>query len=108
MVPADTVGTQVALVAAPASTLVQVAVKPVMTWPGLTTAGVVAPKAACMSAATTCTFTLGSQASAAAAAVHAGSPPPERLAVLLPLVALEATFTGMRTMMVPLVAPVLI
>ena len=53
------------------------------------------------------TFTLGSQASAAAA-VHAGSPPPERLAVLLPLVAVEATFTGMRTMMVPLVAPVLI
>ena len=53
------------------------------------------------------TFTLGSQASPAVA-VHAGSPPPERLAVLLPFVALEATFTGMRTMMVPLVAPVLI
>ena len=51
MVPAETVGTQVALVAAFTPTLVQVAVKPVMTWPGLTTAGVVAPKAACMSAA---------------------------------------------------------
>ena len=51
MVPADTLGAQVALVAAPAPMLVQVAVRPVMTWPGLTTAGVVAPKAADMSAA---------------------------------------------------------
>ena len=51
MVPAETVGTQVALVAALAPTLVQVAVKPLMTWPGLTTVGVVAPKAADMSAA---------------------------------------------------------
>ena len=51
MVPAETLGTQVALVAAPAPMLVQVAVRPVMTWPGLTTAGVVAPKAADMSAA---------------------------------------------------------
>jgi hypothetical protein len=51
MLPADTVGAQVALVAAPAPTLVQVAVKPVMTWPGLTTVGVAAPKAAAMSAA---------------------------------------------------------
>jgi hypothetical protein len=30
------------------------------------------------------------------------------LAVLLPVVAVEATFTGILTMMVPLVAPVLI
>ena len=51
MVPADTLGAQLALVAAFAPTLVQVAVKPVMTWPGLTTAGVVAPSAADMSAA---------------------------------------------------------
>ena len=51
MVPAETVGTQVALVAALAPTLVQVAVKPLMTWPGLATVGVVAPKAADMSAA---------------------------------------------------------
>ena len=51
MVPAETLGTQVALVAALAPTFVQVAVKPVMTWPGLTTVGVVAPKAADMSAA---------------------------------------------------------
>ena len=51
------------------------------------------------------TVTLGSHASLAAA-VHAGSPPPERLAVLLPFAAVVATFTGMRTMMVPVVAPV--
>ena len=51
MVPAETVGAQLALVAALTPVLVQVAVKPVMTWPGLTTVGVVAPKAADMSAA---------------------------------------------------------
>jgi hypothetical protein len=51
MVPAETVGTQLALMAGLAPMLVQVAVKPVRTWPGLTTVGVVAPKAACMSAA---------------------------------------------------------
>jgi hypothetical protein len=51
MVPAETLGAQVALVAAFAPTFVQVAVKPVMTWPGLTTLGVVAPRAADMSAA---------------------------------------------------------
>ena len=54
---------------------------------------------------------VGSQASPVAAAVQAGSPPPPRLAVLLPPVAPTApaaTFTGMRTMMVPTVAPVLI
>ena len=50
-VPAETLGAQVALVAAPVPTLVQVAVKPVMTWPGLTTLGVVAPNAAAMSEA---------------------------------------------------------
>lgn len=60
--------------------------------------------------ATTGTGTVGSQA-CPVAAVHAGSPPPERLAVLLPPLAptaAAATFTGMRTMMVPTVAPVLI
>ena len=51
MVPADTVGTQVALVAVEPLMLVQVAVRPVMIWPGLTTAGVAAPRAADMSAA---------------------------------------------------------
>ena len=51
MVPTLTLGAQVALVAAFAPTFVQVAVKPVMTWPGLITVGVVAPKAADMSAA---------------------------------------------------------
>ena len=56
----------------------------------------------------TATVTLGSQASAVAAAVHAGSPPPPRLAELLPLTVVAPTFTGMRTMMVPIVAPVLI
>ena len=76
-----------------------------MIWPGLTTLGVLVPKAAAMSAATTGTLTVGSQAWPVAA-VHAGSPPPERLAVLLPVVAVDATFTGMRTTMVPLVAPV--
>ena len=51
MAPAETVGTQVALVAALTPTLLQVAVKPAITWPGLTTVGVVALKAADMSAA---------------------------------------------------------
>ena len=51
MAPAETLGTQLALIAALAPMLVQVAVKPLMTWPGLTSAGVVAPKAADMSAA---------------------------------------------------------
>lgn len=50
------------------------------------------------------TFTVGSQAWPVAT-VHAGSPPPERLAVLLPLAVPDATFTGMRMIMVPLVAP---
>jgi hypothetical protein len=49
MVPADTVGTQVALVAALTPMLVHVAVKPFTTWPGLTTVGVAAPNDALMS-----------------------------------------------------------
>ena len=49
--PPVTVGTQVALTATPAVLLVQVAVRPVNTWPGLTVVGVVKPKAADMSAA---------------------------------------------------------
>ena len=71
MVPAVTVGTQVALVAAFTPTLVQVAVKPVITWPGLTTAGVVAPKAACMSAALAVTVKVAvSQTVASGAGAH--------------------------------------
>ena len=48
-VPAETLGAQVALVAAPVPTFVQVAVNPVKVCPGLTTLGVVAPNAADMS-----------------------------------------------------------
>ena len=48
-VPAEALGVQLALVAAPVPMLLQVAVKPVMIWPGLTTLGVLAPKAADMS-----------------------------------------------------------
>ena len=51
MVPAETDGAQLALMAAPVPTLVQVAVKPVMTWPGLTVLGVLVPSAAAMSVA---------------------------------------------------------
>ena len=68
MVPAETVGAQVALVAALAPTFVQVAV---MTWPGLTTAGVVAPKAADMSAALAVTVKVAvSQTVALGAGAH--------------------------------------
>ena len=51
MLPALTLGAQLALIAALAPMLVQVAVKPVMTCPGLTTLGVLLPSAADMSAA---------------------------------------------------------
>ena len=53
MLPALTLGAQLALIAALAPMLVQVAVKPVMTCPGLTTLGVVAPSAADMSVVVT-------------------------------------------------------
>jgi hypothetical protein len=50
MVPTLTLGAQVALIAVAGPKLVHVAVKPVITCAGLTTVGVVAPKAADMSA----------------------------------------------------------
>ena len=71
MLPAETVGAQVALVAAFAPALLQVAVKPVMTWPGLTTVGVVAPKAAAMSEALAVTLKVAvSQTVAFGAGAH--------------------------------------
>ena len=103
------VAVQVALVAAVVvETLVQTKL-PVRLAPGAAVAG---KPVICtlMSAANTGTFTDGSQA-CPVAAVHAGSPPPLRLAELLPPLiptAVSATFTGTRTMMVPTVAPVLI
>ena len=70
MLPAETVGTQLALVAGLAPTLVQVAVKPVTTWPGLTTVGVVAPKAADMSAALAVTVKVAVSHTAGVVALH--------------------------------------
>ena len=68
--PPVTVGTQVAPIAMPAALLLQVAVKPIKTWPGLTTVGVVAPKAADMSAALAVTVNMAVSQMAGVVAVH--------------------------------------
>jgi hypothetical protein len=86
MLPTLTLGTQLAAVAVLALMLVQVAVKPVITWPGLTTVGVVAPKVADMSVAPESTAAV-TEPVHAGAPVQEGSPPPIAEAVLFPPVA---------------------
>jgi hypothetical protein len=94
IVPTLTVGTQLALVAVLALMLVQVAVKPVRTWPGLTTVGVLTPRATLMSESVANSETATDPEHAGVVPVHNGSPPPVTVAVLLPVTAVAPTEIG--------------